>query len=62
MSLVPLYDINNAAMHSPTGQATADDLLDIGLEPIVDLGDDAAANRVRIRSIPRPGLHASLQR
>ena len=53
MSLVPLYDINNAAMRSPTGQATADHLFDIELEPIVDLGDDAAANGVRACSIPR---------
>ena len=41
---------NAGAMLSPTGLAAANDLIDLGLEPIVNIDDDDVANAVRATS------------
>ena len=47
MSLVPHTVANTDIMLSPTGMAVVEDLIELGLEPIVDLGDEYGANMVR---------------
>ena len=40
MSLVPHADQNHGMLLSPGGMDAAQDLIDLGLEPIADLGDE----------------------
>ena len=46
MSLVPHADQNHGMLLSPGGMEAAQDLIDLGLEPIADLGDEDVANAV----------------
>ena len=47
MSLTLTGDATNATLLSPAGMMGANDLLDLGLEPLVCLGDEEDANHVR---------------
>ena len=56
---------NAGAMLSPTGLAAANDLIDLGLEPIVNIDDDDVANAVRAQrpaSDRQPRLRLFLHR
>lgn len=46
MALVPHGDQNNGMLLSPAGMAAAQDLMDLGLEPIADLAELDGANEV----------------
>lgn len=64
MSLVPNNDPNAGILASPNARAAADDLLELGLEPIANIDDDDDANSVRVFIVrAAPGLgYLSLQR